>query len=326
MAVKKILSIDGGGIRGVIPAMILSELEEAIGKSVSEMFDLIAGTSTGGILALGLVKPSGDNPKKPAYSAKDMLGLYENEGKHIFSSNLWHEIESLNGILEEKYPSKGIETALKQYFGDEMLSKALLPIFITSYDIEGRSPHFFQSYTTGDPGKKREDFPMWKAARSTSAAPTYFEVFKLATCGPVDYCALIDGGVFANNPAMCAYVEGKKLFGDDTDIVVVSIGTGSITMRYSYDEAKDWGLAEWAKPILDIVFDGVSETVDYQLNRLLPDNRYFRLQSDLSISTKAAMDDASKTNIEALKRDAQSYINKLESAGVWEKLCKALKE
>ncbi len=108
--VFKVLSIDGGGIRGIIPAMILAEIEDRTGKSVAEMFDLIAGTSTGGILALGLAMP-GDGGK-PRYKAEDLIEFYEKEGLRIFSRPARHRIDSLEGIAEERYPSEGIEQVL----------------------------------------------------------------------------------------------------------------------------------------------------------------------------------------------------------------------
>src|SRR5215210_4815135 len=104
---KKVLSIDGGGIRGIIPAMVLAEIEARTGKRSAEMFDLVAGTSTGGILALGLTKPGQDG--KPEYSAKKLIDLYETEGRKIFSIPVWHRVHSVGGLAEEKYPATGIE-------------------------------------------------------------------------------------------------------------------------------------------------------------------------------------------------------------------------
>jgi patatin-like phospholipase/acyl hydrolase len=97
---QKVLSIDGGGIRGLIPAMVLAEIERRTGKRIAEMFDLVAGTSTGGILALGVTKPGQDG--KPEYSAKKLIDLYETEGGKIFSIPVWHRIHSGWGLAEEK--------------------------------------------------------------------------------------------------------------------------------------------------------------------------------------------------------------------------------
>src|SRR4028119_1295248 len=135
---RKLLSIDGGGIRGIIPAMILAEIEARTGKRSAEMFDLVAGTSTGGILALGLTKPGQGG--EPQYSAKRLVELYETEGEKIFDRPTWHRIHSVGGLAEEKCPSKGIEDVTREYFGDVRLAEALTEVLITAYEIEGRAP------------------------------------------------------------------------------------------------------------------------------------------------------------------------------------------
>ncbi len=126
----KILSLDGGGIRGIITATILAEIEDRTKRPISSLFDLIAGTSTGGILALGLAMP---NNGKPRYSARDLVQLYEDKGGRIFSHSLCHEIRSLWGLREERYPSNGIEAVLDEYFGTARLSESLTNLIITSY-------------------------------------------------------------------------------------------------------------------------------------------------------------------------------------------------
>src|SRR3712207_3062225 len=144
----KVLSIDGGGIRGIIPAMILAEIEDRTGGSIAEMFDLIAGTSTGGILALGLTMP-GDGGK-PRYRAEDLISLYEKEGHRIFSRPAGHRVDSLEGISEERYPSDGIEQVLAEYFEGVRLKDALTRILVTSYEIQLRIPFFFRSEKAKD--------------------------------------------------------------------------------------------------------------------------------------------------------------------------------
>ncbi|HEX2926932.1 MAG TPA: CBASS cGAMP-activated phospholipase [Ruminiclostridium sp.] len=326
MKTIKILSIDGGGIRGLIPAMILAKIEEITSKPVSQLFDLIAGTSTGGILALALAMPSKDNKEKPAYTAHDLIKLYADNGKKIFSSNIFHKIISMDGIAEEKYPSSGIESVLKEYFGKTMLSESLTNLIIPSYELGLRVPYFFKSIHAKDTSRINHDFYMWQVARSTSAAPTYFEPYKLdiGDKGGADYYALIDGGVFANNPAMCAYAEAKVMFGNTPDILMFSLGTGEHTCSIPYDKAKDWGLMDWAKPILGTVFGGVSDTVDYQLSQVLPENMYYRIQASLAQLGSDAMDDASEENIHELKLLGLGLIEEWERNGKLEKLCNLL--
>jgi uncharacterized protein len=205
----KVLSIDGGGIRGIIPAMVLAEIEEQTGRPTAEAFDLIAGTSTGGILALGLTLPGeGGNPK---YAAKELIGLYEREGLRIFSRPVGHRMASVEGISEEKYPSEGIETVLEEYFADARLKEALTQVLVPSYEIQLRAPFFFRSERAKSDADY--DFPMRQVARATSAAPTYFEPAKVEVPGPVDYYALVDGGVFANNPRHVRLRRGEEDLG-----------------------------------------------------------------------------------------------------------------
>jgi uncharacterized protein len=306
---RKVLSIDGGGIRGIIPAMVLAEIERRTGKLTSEMFDLVAGTSTGGILALGLTKPGQDGTAE--YSAARLIELYETEGRKIFDRSVWHKLQSVGGFAEEKYPSKGIDEVAKRYFEDVHLAEALTEVLVTGYEIERRGPWFFKRRHARDENRKRDNFLMREVARATSAAPTYFEPIQLEW-GPYGKRAFIDGGVHSNNPAMCAYVEARKIYPEE-DILVFSLGTGEPTREMPYEKVKGWGLALWAQPILNVVFDGVSDTVDYQLKELLrsegDDKRYYRFQIELDPGMHD-MDDASAPNIQSLKSKAKEIVSK----------------
>jgi patatin-like phospholipase/acyl hydrolase len=319
----RILGIDGGGIRGVIPAAVLARIEERTGEPVARLFDLVAGTSTGGILALGLAKPGAAG--RPAYTAAEMLSLYEKEGRRIFHSTAAWRVRALGGLAEEKYRSDGIESVLEEYFGEARLKDSLTDVLITSYETERRIPFFFKSRNSR--ARPDYDFPMKDVARATSAAPTYFEPFRLGAGSPHDYYSLIDGGVYANNPAMCGYVEAKATYPEGSDFLVVSLGTGERTRPLLYKEASGWGLARWAQPILNVVLDGVSSTVDYQLRHILPPDgqgrkRYWRFQTRLSADTDA-MDDARPDNIRSLKLRAEAMIR--ERADDIDSLCATLK-
>jgi patatin-like phospholipase/acyl hydrolase len=281
--------------------MVLAEIERRTGRQVWELFDLVAGTSTGGILALALVKPG---PRGGAqYSAADVIQLYQKEGRRIFSGSPLARVLSLGHLTEEKYPAHGIERVLNEYFGEARLKDSLCDVIVTSYETERRFPFFFKSRAA----QVREDydFPMKLVARATSAAPTFFEPLKLAANGLSEYFSLIDGGVYANNPALCGYAEARANFPRRKDVLLVSLGTGELTMPLSYGAARGWGLLGWAKCILGVVLDGVSSTVDYQLQQLLSpspsgERRYWRFQVRLNQENEA-MDDASRWNIRGLK-------------------------
>lgn len=294
----RILSIDGGGIRGVIPARVLANIEERAECRISELFDLIVGTSTGGILALGLTKPK--TKTKEPYKAAELLGLYKNEGRRIFARSVWHRAAALGNLLDEKYSADGLEAVLEEYFEDAMLSQALTGVIVSAYELESRIPWFFKSR------KARQgpafDYPMKDVARATSAAPTYFEPARIKTKDAPGYWTLVDGGVFANNPAMCGVAEALR-HGKGAKVIVLSLGTGSLTRKLPYEAAQDWGLAGWARPILDVVFDGVSETIDYQLKQMCSAatqvSKYLRLQTTLDIANDD-MDDATEDNVHQL--------------------------
>ena len=322
MARATILSIDGGGIRGIIPARIIAEIERRTKYPASKLFDLIAGTSTGGIIALALAAPTEPGGSEPKYGAQHMVELYEQNGPTIFSRSLGHAATSLCGLLGPKYEAKGIEGVLHRYFGEFRLHDALTKVLVTSYNTQGPAPVFFKSWRakpieTGwtESLRNRFDLRLREIARATSAAPTFFPPLELPDLafGKPDMC-LIDGGVFANNPAMCAWAEAPQLFRGVEEFIVVSIGTGNDEDQVPYAHAKGWGLAQWARPLVKILLDGVSDTVDYQMQqRLQPalGRKYYRFQGDLEGRT--AMDDASEENIMALLRVAEQIISRQES-------------
>jgi predicted acylesterase/phospholipase RssA len=296
--VIRILSIDGGGVRGLIPAVILSKLERLTGQPIAHLFDLVAGTSTGGILALGLSRPGPDG--RPLFPAEKMAELYEKEGSKIFSTSLWRKIRSIGSLAEEKYPAHGIESVLQHFFGAARLKDACTDVLVPSYEIERRTPFFFRSSMARE--RADYDFPMWQAARATSAAPTYFEPVKVPNGN--DHWALIDGGVIANNPAVCALVEARARHPEATDFLIVSVGTGIRLKRFAIDDAQKWGAARWIRPVLDIVLDGSSATVDYQL-RQLSDAKYHRFQVSLQPG-EDAMDDVRPKTLRNLRLQAEA--------------------
>ncbi|MBD2439874.1 patatin-like phospholipase family protein [Nostoc sp. FACHB-110] len=332
----KILSIDGGGIRGIIPAIILDEIEKRTGKPICQLFNLIAGTSTGGIVATALTKPHPNYPNQPHFKAGDLIDIYRKHGKRIFAESPVSSLLKLDDIVRAKYSSKGRDEVLTEFLQDTHLKKALTDIFITSYDIELRMPIFFvnnvKDQKLGENFRKICDgYTMKQAGMATSAAPTYFKPYKIDTADPTNsgYYALVDGGVFANNPTSLAIMEAlissarpdpqqpNKQPLNINDVLVVSLGTGSLNRRYNYAQAVDWGLVQWVQPLLNITLDGSSESVACQLEQMLPQadgfpKQYFRFQRQL---TKANdnMDDASPENITRLITLAKQIIEQRDS-------------
>jgi uncharacterized protein len=310
----KVLSIDGGGIRGIIPATVLAEIERRTGRAVAELFDLIAGTSTGGLIALALAAPGEHG--RPRWRAADLVELYSREGPRIFSRSLRRRLLSGFGLLDERYSDDGLEAALERYLGETRLSEALTPVLVSAYSLEKRSPFFFKtSRAREDP---RRDHPMRAAGRATAAAPTYFEPEQLED-EDGEPVGLVDGGVCLNNPAMSAYAEARR--DGANDILVASLGTGEQTRPIAFEKARGWGALEWARPLIDVMFDGMSDVVDYQLDHVLGSQRYYRFQTRLD-RARDELDDASTRNLALLRREAAELIS--EAGPRIDKLCAAL--
>jgi patatin-like phospholipase/acyl hydrolase len=308
----KVLAVDGGGIRGIVPAVILGELQKRLGRELWQTFDLIAGTSTGGIIALGLGTLC--NNGKP-YSADQLLNLYVQNGSAIFQKS-W--LTPLRQLLLPKYSPDGLQATLTRFFQATEFCTALTPLLISSYNLQKQLPFFFKSHLIA----ARPDYN-WKVtdiARATSAAPTFFPPFHL-TRGADDY-ALVDGGVFVNNPSMAAYVEARLLYPDAARVVVVSVGTGDRQDRITYATAKDWGLIGWAKQIIPVLMDSVSEAVDFEL-ATLPECTYYRLQVTDLPPAAGEMDNVAPDNLATLQTLAKNYV--AAQSALLDKICAELK-
>ncbi|WP_414754492.1 patatin-like phospholipase family protein [Anabaena sp. CCY 9910] len=342
----KILSIDGGGIRGIIPALLLAEIERRTQEPIFSLFDLIAGTSSGGILALGLTKPrlnSSEELPLSEYTAEDLVQLFIEYGVEIFYEPLF---ERLLGPLEDiflqpKYPSTSKEEILRQYLGKTPLANNLKEVFVTSYDIEQRIPVFFtnqlekQQIESKNFHKLCGNVSLLDAALATSATPTYFAPHRIVSPenSAIVY-TLIDGGVFANNPAHLAILEAQisskrkaQTVLNQEDILVVSLGTGSPTSAYPYKEVKNWGLLQWGRPLLNIVFDGGSGVVSGELEQLFePSDKeaksfYYRFQTLLDAELEA-IDNTKLQNTRQLQAIAHRLIS--EKSQQIDELCELL--
>lgn len=295
-----VLAIDGGGIRGMIPAAFLNRLEQQTGHPVSELFDYVAGTSTGGILALGLglARPNQARP----YTAAELMSLYASQGGRIFSRSLFHVVGALGNLNGPKYPEVGVDAVLKTYFAGMRLRDARTNVMVPAYAIELRCPFFFRSWQAQAKATAlTHDFEAWQVARCTSAAPTYFPPQRAEAADGRKY-ALIDGGIYANNPALCAWVEAHDRH-PGAEVLVVSLGTGIESKMVKFEDARRWGLAGWAPRLIDVIFEGVSDTVDVELSEMLNTGgrrNHFRFQTDLKGASQE-MDDTAPDNLQALR-------------------------
>lgn len=282
----RILSLDGGGLRGLITARLLQRLNDEPGiAGWLDRTDLIAGTSTGGILALGLA--AGKTPQ-------DIVDLYKNKGPAIFDESIWDDIRDLGKLIGAEYSNKALKKDLQQIFGTTTLDQLKKKVAIPSFDLDNQAkdpaqrtwkPKIFHNF----PGADSDGTQLAvNVALYTSAAPTYFP--------SVD--GYIDGGVFANNPSMVAIAQAissanqPKDRAQLADIVLFSVGTG-VSLNHITGKVLDWGYAQWIKPLINILQDGVAGIADYQARELLG-TRYQRLQIVFDPSETIPMDAVNK--------------------------------
>lgn len=258
-----VLALDGGGVRGIFTAALLAGLEDDTGRPVAELFDLAVGTSTGGIIALGL--GAGLTPR-------EILNFYMDERKHIFPNPLgWR---SLRHPFFAKYRPGGLEDAVKRAFGTKTLGESRMPLVIPSYDLGENAVHLFKT-PHHDRLKRDYKIPMWTVAMATSAAPTFFPAFRL----PGDHTRLIDGGVWANNPAMVGVTEAVSMFGQrPEDVRVLSLGT-TVSLRPRRSRLDNGGLIRWARGpnVIDVLMNGQSAGAFAQVKHLIGSDNAFRL-------------------------------------------------
>jgi patatin-like phospholipase/acyl hydrolase len=310
----RILSIDGGGIRGIIPGVILMQIEKTIqirtgdpSAKIADYFDFFAGTSTGGILVGIYLCPDPENPSRARFTAEQAVELYLRRGPVIFNSSAWKRFTSMGGLNEEMYSEEMLEKYLTAYFRDIKLSELVKPCLITAYEIEKRYSFFFSRDDARDSSEK--NFYIRDVARATSAAPIYFKASQISSMSGNLY-SFVDGGLIANNPALCGLTDVLKLNTNDSkpveikDIVLMSLGTGIKKTPIGYKEASEFGALGWIKPILHIVSSGNNEIVDYQVEKLFKhagvEDQYLRLSPILN-NASSDLDNASPENLKALK-------------------------
>jgi patatin-like phospholipase/acyl hydrolase len=287
----RILSIDGGGLRGLIPLVVLERLDAAK-PGWRDGIHMYAGTSTGGLIALGLAK--GMQPRQ-------LLDLYTGSGKAIFDRSLWHAIKVVGKLIGPKFGSQNREKAFHDALGDDCLKDYLKDggtgghVCITGFDLKNSAEldpvkrnwkaKIFHNIPVSEGANDAAELA-YRVAMRTSAAPTYF----------ASYDGYVDGGVFANNPAMCALAQAldPRLANRiaPESIRMLSLGTG-YSATY-FDRKKNWGLAQWALHSVDLLTDGVLGVADFQARQLLGSSNYARLT--VPLGSKIAMDDPGMMN------------------------------
>jgi len=284
MAKYRVVSIDGGGIRGLVTTILLQRIIATPGlEDLFGTIDLVAGTSTGGLLALGIAHQ---------LDLQRIREVYVEKGPKIFADSWLDDLVDLGKIRGADYDIKPLRRELRDLFGDATLGSLRKRVLITAFDLDNESPKaeertwkpkLFHNFPgpSSDRGALAADVGLY-----TSAAPTYFP--------SVD--GYIDGGVYASNPAMCALAQTQ----DDryrptpslNEVFLLSLGTGT-SLQYIKGNYHDWGYAQWVKPLINLMLDGTAGIADYQCSQILGD-RYHRLAPVFPAGTTVPMDDIDK--------------------------------
>lgn len=293
----RILSVDGGGVRGIIPAMILSTIEQQTGQPASHLFDLIAGTSTGAVISLALTKPDPMDSEKPQFSARDLVGFYFKESRRLFPRKTG-SIPVHPHPSRTKYSPAPAKNVFHSYFGATLLDQAMTPVEIPTYDIRQKKPFFFKSWLS-----PAGLYPMREVARAAVAAPGYFPPVILPAIPHKKMFprhVLVDGGVFANNPMKYALNDGSTLGDPEKGVFLLSLGTGTTKPHpkagwHSLADTSPLGLLLFRNP------DPRTPPYGGILQEMI------RLQPQIP-EENAPMDNSSPQNLKALSRITREYM------------------
>lgn len=297
----KVLSLDGGGVRGLITATILKEIEKDLKVSIFEEFDLFCGTSTGGLIALHLALYGS--------KAEECASLYSKENlDQIFNHSFWDK--KLPFQTCPKFDGKGKLKVLNEVFGGKTLGEAKKDVMITSYDIVNQKGVVFKSFGGDDHGPEQK---VVTVADATSAAPTYFPTVETKE-SPSRF--LVDGGIMANDPSMVGVSEAIKRsnLGEGAssleEIYVLSIGTGHPQKnmkksRKKAEESKDWGVEWVANGLVDHLFAGNTSAAEYHAKMLIGDN-YLKVNGLLDEDSQS-MDNVDSENLKKLEKIGQDW-------------------
>ena len=275
----RILVVDGGGIRGLIAAEVIARLEAMVSerageeRRIADCFHMVCGTSTGGLLALGLTVPDPGAPGRPKLSGERLKDLYVSEGpgdlrRHGAQAALAGRLDRAQALAR-----RGCEEALVERFGEVRLAQALREIVVTAYDMHEPGPHFFKRWRAREAAER--DATMVDVGMATSAAPTYFPSHE------VGERVLVDGGVFAANPVVAAVTEALKRRDDaptdlaPRELLVVSLGTGQYEVGFEQRKVRRWGRIGWVWPrhgepaLISTFLDGQSDAAHHWADVLL---------------------------------------------------------
>lgn len=298
----RILSVDGGGSFGLAAAIVLIELERRTQLPAAEFFDLVAGTSVGGLLGLSLLVPGAEGA--PRHSASHVASLFEQDAPQGFENSLSRWLSTLGGFLGDKYEATGLEEVLAEVFGDAWLSEALRPTLIPTYDLAQDCPYAFRSHRAqADPSA---DYRASAAVRATTAVPGYFPPAQVNSRDSLADRLCIDGGAVAFSLALWAYTEARRIYPEADDVVLVSLGTACRGSEPTLASPRPWRPLDWARPLFRLVCDAQSAVTHEQARDLLATRRAeaernFRLEAQVDLPAEGSLDATSARHLECVR-------------------------
>ncbi len=268
----KILSIDGGGIRGIFPAHILYCISDRLGVRINENFDMIAGTSTGSIVAAAIaceIQPS------------RIVALYREHGADIFSKKKSLLPKNAVSAIRSLYDNNQLQKILQDTFGDLKLGDISKPLIFPATDIGFGGVHVFKSRYSED-FTRDHNVLIRDAILATCAAPTYFNPAK------INEYLLADGGLWANNPSLAAVIDAQRRLNIDlSDIRILSLGTGHAKTSYGVNTNRKWGMLRgWKGPeFINFLMSLQAQSTHNYLQLMLDKEQMLRLnfESDLPL-------------------------------------------
>ena len=252
-----LLSVDGGGVLGVIPAVILEALEEKSHEPVAQLFDFMSGVSTGTIVVSILTTPNADG--SPKYPAKEVITLFKKKSGEIFSSDNIHALMSLGGLIGPKYDNNGMEKVAEHYLGDITVSQLLSHVVLFGYDITTRNIVAFANWK--DKSSTITNYKVKNILAGTTAVMAIFSPKILYDTEGNERHKIIDTALSLDNPVVMAYLYAQNKCPDAKHYLIVSLGTGK-TSGVNIDHRTNWGIAQWLPDIIRTTINGEQNSAD----------------------------------------------------------------
>lgn len=256
-----VLALSGGGYRGLYTATVLAEMERVLGKPIATHFDLICGTSVGGLLALGLADE---------IPMSDLVEVFTDQGEKIFKEPSWWRRYTF-GLISSKHNPAGLHSVLTKLFGDKKIGDLKHPVLIPSVNYSTGRGQFFK---TPHHSSFKLDYEksIVDVAMATTAAPTYFPLYQK------DYGTYVDGGLVGNAPGLFGLHEVNTFFSPNEEAItrLLAIGTMTIGATARGNSILDRGFLLWREKLFDLIISAQESSVDYMLRHMLKDN-YFSI-------------------------------------------------